>query len=96
MPLQDFLDYAANHSDEPLTWELGGRAGTYVGRLVIETRTSKCARIGKYRDLMLVGEQIIGGAEPRPIIVGVCGAQQKSPFSESHTIKEGKIVKIAA
>jgi hypothetical protein len=95
MPLQDFLDYVANHPDEPLTWELGGRAGTYVGRLVIETRTSTCARIGKYRDLMLVGEQFIEGAEPRQIIVGVCGADNDGVFSKNNTIKNNKIVKAA-
>lgn len=38
MPLKDFLDYAANHPQETVTWDLGGRFKPYTGKLTVVER----------------------------------------------------------
>jgi hypothetical protein len=40
MALRDFLDYVATHSQETITWELGGRVGTYEGKMIIVEKKS--------------------------------------------------------
>lgn len=101
MPLQDFLDYVATQADEPLTWEIGGRAGTYKGKLVIEEKRSLDENLNlreppRY-EFSLVGDKIVKidstGAEKRtPIIVNLGSADVENPFSRTHIIKDNQII----
>ena len=90
MPLKDFLDYVQNHPDEILTWELGGRAGTYKGILTLvekQSMTLDLKPIGKpYTELELKGN---------PTVL-VCSSEAESKFSSTHAIRDGKIITLEA
>jgi len=89
MPLKDFLDYVANHPQETVMWDLGGEVGAYKGRMVITTKHSTNPQIRDYRDI----EIIIGPGVSYP---SVCSADEESPFSRTHTIRDNKIVSLEA
>ena len=88
MPLKDFLDYVANHPEETISWEFGGKIGTYEGKMIIIKRTSTNPAIGTYRDLFI---QTKGTSHP-----AICSADKESPFSRAHTIRDNKIVALEA
>jgi hypothetical protein len=86
--LKDFLDYLASRPEETVTWELGGRAGTYRGRMAITKTHSTNPNTRDYRDLYIKTD---GMSHPF-----ICSADVESPFSRTYTIRDGKIIKSEA
>lgn len=85
MPLKDFLDYIST-SQEPLTFDSGGRCKTYTGILTIVKKTSTNPKIGTYRDFQLTTKD-----HQHP---NLGSAEIENDFSRNNTIKDGRIVAV--